>query len=99
MSKVEKRNITIRRVKLQDVLLDGLTDVEMQEIVNKMEEDMEELSVKKYLLSTADLFAYVALNYAMRLYQIEHLEKSKQKAEEKRLDETIARIENFLKNP
>ena len=97
MSKVEVRNITIRRVKLQDVLLDGLTDVEMQDIINKMEDEMEDISIKKHLLSTPDLFAYIALDYAMRLYKIEHLEKTKQKAEEKRLDETIKRIEDFLK--
>ena len=97
--KVEKRNYTIRRVKLTDIFIDELTDVEMQNIISQMEEDLEEIAVKRNLMSTADLFAYVALSYAMRLYQVEHLEKTMQKAEEKRLDETLKRLENFLKNP
>ena len=99
MSKVEKRDITVNRITLKDVPLDGLTDGEISTIVTKIEEDITEFSIRKNLMSTADLFAYVALSYAMRLYQIEHLEKGKQKAEEKRLDETLKRLENFLKNP
>ena len=99
MSKFEKRNYTIRRVKLTDILINDLTDGEMQNIIDQMEEDLEEIAVKRNLMSTADLFAYVALSYAMRLYQVENLEKTKQKAEEKRLDETLKRLETFLKNP
>ncbi len=99
MSKLEKRNIAIRRLPLNDILLDGLTDTEMQEIIAKMEADMEEESTRRNLNSSVHLFAYVALNYAMRLYQIEHLEKTRQKAEEKRLDETIKKLEDFLKTP
>lgn len=98
MKKVEKRDITVRRVKLADVLIEEITDVELSDIIANVEEDLEEISVKRNLLSTTDLFAYLALNYAMRLYKIEHLEKSLQKAEEKRLDETIKKVENFLKN-
>ena len=99
MSKLEKRNIAIRRLPLNDILLDGLTDTEMQEIIAKMEADMEEESTRRNLNSSVHLFAHVALNYAMRLYQIEHLEKTRQKAEEKRLDETIKKLEDFLKTP
>ena len=98
MNKFEKRDLTVNRVKLKGIDLDGLTDVEMQEIVTQIEQDIAEFSIRKNIMSTTDLFAYVALSYAMRLYQIENLEKTKQKAEEKRLDETLKRIENFLKN-
>lgn len=98
MKKIEKRNYIVRRVRLNDIDIEDLTDVEMESIIKQMEEDLELFANNKNLMSTADLFAYVALSYAMRLYQVENLEKTKQKAEEKRLDETIKRLENFLKN-
>ena len=97
--KFEKRDIVIRRMKLSEVPIEDLTDGELQEIVAQMEADMEDIANRRNLLSSVHLFAYVALNYAMRLYQIDHLEKTKQKAEEKRLDETLKRLETFLKNP
>ena len=98
MNKFEKRDLTVNRVKLKDILLDGLTDVEMSDIIAKIEQDITEFSIRKNIMSSTDLFAYVALSYAMRLYKIEHLEKTMQKADEKRLDETLKRLENFLKN-
>ena len=99
MNRTEKRNYTVRRVKITGIDIEDLTEVEMQSIINQMEEDLEFVSSDKKIISTPDLFAYVALSYAMRLYKIEHLEKTKQKAEEKRLDETLKRLETFLKNP
>ena len=97
MKKTEKRNYVIRRVKVKDIDIEDLTDVEMQSILAKMEEDLEIIANDKKILSTPDLFAYLALTYAMRLYRDEHIEKTKQKVEEKRLDETIKRLEDFLK--
>ena len=97
MNKVEKRNYIVRRVRINDIEIDDLTDVEMQSIITQMEEDLEFIDNDKKILSTPDLFAYLALTYAMRLYKAEHIEKTKQKAEEKRLDETIKRLEDFLK--
>ncbi len=97
--KFEKRDVVVRRMKLSEVPLEDLTDGELQEIVAQMEADMEDIANRRNLLSSVHLFAYIALDYAMRLYQIEHLEKTRQKAEEKRLDETLKRLENFLKNP
>ena len=86
----EKRNIVLRRIKFDDVPIEDLTDVELQDIIAQLETDLEDLSDKRNLMGSMQLFGYLLLNYAMRLYQVEHLEKTKQKAEEKRL-------ENFLK--
>lgn len=97
MSKVERRDVAVRRFNISDVLIDDLTDSELQEIVSTMEADMEDESVRRKQSGHVYLFAYIALNYAMRLYKIENLEKAKQKAEEKRLDETIKMLKNFLK--
>ena len=97
MKKTEKRNYVVRRVRVKDIDIEDLTDVEMQSIITQMEEDLEFIDNDKKILSTPDLFAYLALTYAMRLYKAEHIEKTKQKAEEKRLDETIKRLEDFLK--
>ena len=97
--KFEKRDIVLRRVNLSEVPIEDLTDGELQDIIDKIEADMNDISNRRNLLSTVHLFGYVLLNYAMRLYKVEHLEKTKQKAEEKRLDETLKRLENFLKNP
>ena len=99
MSKVERRDIVVRRFNIKDVLVDDLTDSELMEIVNMMEADMEQESLVRRQSGHVYLFAYIALNYAMRLYKIENLEKAKQKAEEKRLDETIKKLEDFLKKP
>lgn len=99
MSKLETRDIVINKFPLEKILINGLTDSELQEIIAKMEEDMEVESDRRNLRSNVHLFGYVALNYAMRLYQVEHLEKARQKAEEKRLDETIKKLEDFLKKP
>lgn len=98
MSK-EIRNVTIRRFKLDKVVVDNLTDVELEGIIAGMEADMEAESADRRLQSTVHLFAYIALNYAMRLYKIEHLEKTKQKADARRLDETIKMLKDFLKKP
>ena len=95
--KFEKRDIVIKRMKLSEVPIEDLTDGELQDIVAQIEADMDDISNRRNLLSNVHLFAYVALNYAMRLYQIEHLEKTRQKAEEKRLDETLKKLEKFLK--
>lgn len=96
--KFEKRDLVLRRVTLSEVPIEDLTDGELQDIVAKIEADIDDISNRRNLLSTVHLLGYVLLNYAMRLYQVEHLEKTKQKAEEKRLDETLKRLENFLKN-
>ena len=97
--KFEKRDIVLRRIKLSEVPIEDLTDGEVQDIVAKMEADMDDVASRRNLLSSVHLLGYIALNYAMRLYKIEHLEKTKQKAEEKRLDETLKRLEDFLKTP
>lgn len=97
--KFEKRDLVLRRVTLNEVPIEDLTDGELQDIIAKIEADIDDISNRRNLLSTVHLFGYVLLNYAIRLYQVEHLEKTKQKAEEKRLDETLKRLENFLKNP
>lgn len=99
MSRNEIRNVIIRRIPLDKIRLNDLTDSELQEIISKMEADMEDEAYNRGLQSTLHLFAYIALNYAMRLYQIEHLEKTRQKAEEKRLDETIEKLKDFFKKP
>ena len=96
--KFEKRNIVLRRMKFEDVPIEDLTDGELQDIITQIETELQEISDRRNLMGTVQLFGYLLLNYAMRLYQIEHLEKTKQKAEEKRLDETLKRLENFLKN-
>ena len=98
MSKFEKRNITLRKITFTEVPVEDLTEGELNEIIAQIEEDAENISSRRNLVSNVHLFAYVLLNYAMRLYKIEHLEKTKQKAEEKRLDETIKRLEDFLKD-
>jgi len=97
MNKTEKRNYIVRRVKITNIDIKDLTDVEMQTVINKLEEDLEIVAYDKNLMSTADLFAYVALSYAIDLYKEKHIDKIKSKAEEKRLDETITRLEDFLK--
>ncbi len=99
MNRTEKRSYVIRRVKVKDIDIKDLTDVEMQSIIQDMEKELEDVSVNADIISTPDLFAYVALSYAIDLYRAEHLENTKQKAEEKRLDETLKRLETFLKNP
>ncbi len=99
MNRTEKRSYTIRRVKVKDIDIKDLTDVEMQSIIQDMENELESISVNADIISTPDLFAYVALSYAISLYRTKHLENTKQKAEEKRLDETLKRLENYLKNP
>lgn len=96
--KFEKRDIVLRRTKLTAVPIEDLTDGELQDIIAKMEADMDDISERTGFVGNLNLFPYLAFNYAMRLYQIEHLEKTKQKAEEKRLDETLKRLETFLKN-
>lgn len=97
--KFEKRNIVLRRMKFDDVPIEDLTDGELQEIIDQIETELQEISDRINLMGTVQLFGYLLLNYAMRLYKVEHLEKTKQKAEEKRLDETLKRLETFLKNP
>lgn len=99
MSKVEKREITIRRLSIGEVFIGNLTDNELQEIISNMEADMDNLSSLRNINTTVYLFAHIALKYAMRLYEIEHFEKATQKAEEKRLDETITMLKDFLKKP
>ena len=99
MSKVERRDITVRKWKIENVLVEDLMDSEIDAIVNMMDVDMEDESRRRNINSTVHLFAYIALNYAMRIYKIEHLEKARQKAEEKRLDETIKMLKDFLKKP
>ncbi len=95
--KFEERDVILKRTKLTAVPVEDLTDGELQDIIAQMEADMDEISQRTRIVGNLNLFPYVAFNYAMRLYKIEHLEKTKQKADEKRLDETIKRIENFLK--
>jgi len=97
--KSENRDITLRRIKFDKVPVKDLTDGELQDIVDKLEMEIEEISSDKKILSSIHLFGYLLLDYAMRLYEVEHFEKTKQKAEERRLDETLKRLENFLKNP
>jgi ABC-type Zn uptake system ZnuABC Zn-binding protein ZnuA len=97
--KFEKHDITLRRMKFDDVLIEDLTDGELKDIVKQMEAELEEISSRRNLMGSVHLFGYLLLDYAMRLYKIEHFEKGKQKAEEKRLDETLKRLEDFLKNP
>ena len=99
MSKKEERDVTIRRMTFPGVEIGSLTDGEVLEIISKMEADMEDESESRGVTSTGHLFAYIALKYAMRIYKIEHLEKDRQKNEEKRLDETIKMLKNFLKKP
>ncbi|MBQ2312726.1 MAG: hypothetical protein II183_01005 [Elusimicrobiaceae bacterium] len=96
----EKRDITLRKIKFKKVPVEDLTQVEIDEIVSHLEEEMEKLfDDDERNVSSLQLFGYLLLDYAMRLYKIEHFEKTQQKAEEKRLDETLKRLENFLKNP
>ena len=97
--KFEKRDITLRRMKFDGVPIEDLTDGELQDIINQLEAELQEISDRRNLMGSVHLFGYLLLNYAMRLYKIEHLEKTMQKAEEKRLDETLKRLETFLKNP
>ena len=97
MKRTERRDYVIRRVKVNNIDIEDLTDVDMQYVINKLEQDLEFFSNEQKIISTSDLFAYVALSYAISLYKAEHVEKSNQKADIKRLDETIKRIENFFK--
>ena len=98
MNRTEKRSYVIRRIKVRDIDIEDLTDVEMQSVINDMEKELEDISKDKNIISTADLFAYLALTYAISLYRKEHVEKINQKAGERRLDETLKRLETFLKN-
>jgi ABC-type Zn uptake system ZnuABC Zn-binding protein ZnuA len=97
--KADKRDIVLRRIKFGEVPVEDLTDGELQDIIEKLEVEMEEISSEKKILSSIQLFGYLLLDYAMQLYRIKHFEKAAQKADEKRLDETLKRLENFLKNP
>jgi len=99
MSKVERRDITVRKWKIENVLIEDFMDSEIDAIVEMMNADMEDESSRRNINSTVHLFAYIALKYAMRLYQIENQEKVRQRNEEKRLDETIKMLKNFLKKP
>ena len=97
--KSDKRDITLRRIKFDEVPIEDLTDGELQDIISKLEVEMTEISNERKILSSIQLFGYLLLDYAMQLYRIKHFEKAAQKAEEKRFDETLKRLENFLKNP
>ena len=99
MSKKEERDVTLRRITFPKVPIGDLTDSELQEIVSKMEADMADESESRGVNTTGHLFGYIAIKYAIRLYQIDNWEKNKQKAEEKRLDETIKMLKDFLKQP
>ena len=97
MSKKELRDLVIYKIPLQRVDLDGLTDTEMAEIIKKINADFEAESNERDI-SSIHLFGYVLLKYAMQLYKYENFEKGKQKAEEKRLDASIKKIEDYLKS-
>jgi len=99
MSTIERRDVVVRRWKIENVLIEDFTDSEIDAIVDMMNKDMEEESKRRNINSTVHLFAYIALNYAMCLYKIENQEKVRQRNEEKRLDETIKMLKDFLKKP
>ncbi|GAB4032363.1 MAG: hypothetical protein Fur0012_10830 [Elusimicrobiota bacterium] len=73
---------------------DGITPIELNTVLEKIDQEMRSFETKKTVPDTMKQLIYVAVKYGIQLYKKDQAEFSLKAEYENKIDEFIARIEN-----
>lgn len=91
-SQPETVNITIKRIELRNVSLEGLGPLDVAALAKEIEKKMEEISKERNMHDTYKLALYAALFYAGKVYSKNGQNEKKDRADEKQLDAAIDKL-------
>jgi cell division protein ZapA (FtsZ GTPase activity inhibitor) len=91
----ENVEISIRGRKMV-ISAEGLTSFEISSIVKKIEEEMKRIEEENDVVDTFKQLMLVSIKYAMESYKKDKLEKTKNLANENKLEEVIEKMEEAL---
>lgn len=90
--KQEPVTVTIKRIELRDVVLEGLSPLDITALAKEVENKMEEISDKKNTVDSFKLALYAALFYAAKAYSKDNTAQRRSKTEERQLDSAIDKL-------
>lgn len=98
MSSYEKEpvSVTVRRIELDDVWFEGLGPLEVKAIAREVELRLEKISKEKNTFDTFKLLLHTALYYAVQSYTKANTAGSKNKDDNKQLDNAIEKLTHCL---
>ena len=79
-----------------NVLVDGLSPIEIGSIAGQVEERMKRIEGKTEIPDTSKLAILAAFEFAMELYNLKQKSEVTDKAEETKIDELVAKLEKTM---
>ncbi len=90
--KTEPVNLSIKRMQLTDVVLEGLNPLDVAALAKDIENTMDEIANDRNLVDSYKIALYALLFYAGKAYTKDHTAQRRSKAEEKQLDSAIDKL-------
>ena len=90
--KQEPVTVTIKRIELDDVVLEGLGPLDVNALAREIEKMMYHLLEEKHTVENFKIFLNTTLFYAAKAYMKNNNEEQKSKAGEKQLDSAIEKL-------
>ena len=90
--KQEPVTVTVKRIELDNVTLEGLGPLDVNALAREIENKMDQISKEKHTMDTFKVLLHTALFYAAKAYTKSNNEEQKNKAGEKQLDSAIEKL-------
>lgn len=88
----EPVTVTIKKMKLTDVYVEGLTPLDMTVIANEIEQKMNEIALRRNTVDSLKLALYACLYYAGNLQLKNNRKEKRTQEDEKQLDSAIEKL-------
>lgn len=90
--KQEPVTVTVKRIELDNVTLEGLGPLDVNALAREIENKMDQISEEKHTVDTFKVLLHTALFYAAKVYTKSNNEEQKNKAGEKQIDSAIEKL-------
>lgn len=91
-NKPEPVDVVIKGMKLRDVVLEGISPLDVISLAKGIENKMQEISSERTLFDSYKLALYTALYYAGIVYSRTDKNDKKDRADEKQVDNAIEKL-------
>ncbi len=99
MAEQSKVNVTINRIPLDIIGIEGLQELEMVQVARLVEERIKKLEDETGMVDTLKLALLSAMSFASELYVRQQTQDSDRQAADRSLDEMIKRLDAALAKP